>query len=148
MTIKNIRSQAPDLYIFDKLSPDFLDFPEDGGGTEELNCRGAEETGESREAGCLPQRPGAGIPSYLRRDPPTRKATFGGTPLSRPAPGRRQLLLERPEVSGQIVAAVRAKPGLNDHMPTHGFHFEGGEAARCDCSDGDAEVEGGAELLG
>ena len=27
-----------------------------------------DRTGESREAGCLPQRPGAGIPSYLRRD--------------------------------------------------------------------------------
>ena len=38
-------------------------------------------TGESREAGCLPQRPGAGIPSYLRRDPPTRKATCGGIRL-------------------------------------------------------------------
>jgi len=44
-------------------------------------------TGESREAGCLPQRPGAGIPSYLRRDaaftacPGTEAATIGKTCL-------------------------------------------------------------------
>jgi len=35
-----------DLNIFHKFSPDFLDFSEVGGVTEELICRGAEETGE------------------------------------------------------------------------------------------------------
>ena|GEM_PF-3388504 len=34
--------------------------------------------GESREARCHPQRLGAGIPSYLRRDPPTPKEATGG----------------------------------------------------------------------
>jgi len=37
-----------DLNIFHKFSPDFLDFSEVGEVIEELNCRGAEETGELR----------------------------------------------------------------------------------------------------
>jgi len=35
-----------DLNIYHKFSPDFLDFSEVGEVTEELTCRGAEETGE------------------------------------------------------------------------------------------------------
>ena len=42
----SVGGQMSDLNIFHKFSPDFLDFSEVGEVIEELNCRGAEETGE------------------------------------------------------------------------------------------------------
>jgi len=91
----------------------FLGFP--GFFRSQRGHRGADLQGRRKKRGNLGRqdafRNGLGLES-----PATfggirlRKATCGGTPLSRPAPGRRQLLLGRPRVSGQIVAAVRANP--------------------------------------
>ena len=45
-SLSHVGGQESDLNIFHKFFPDFLDFSEVGEVTEELICRGAEETGE------------------------------------------------------------------------------------------------------
>jgi len=45
-SLSHVGRQVSDLNIFHKFSPDFMDFSEVSGVTEELICRDAEETGE------------------------------------------------------------------------------------------------------